>query len=363
MSALGLALIATATTAAAPVIEVYTFGPGDDIFSHFGHSAICVTEIGRPSVCYNFGTADFSTPVPLTIDFIRGRAMFWVAAVARGPMVASYRRADRTVWRQQVPLGADEARLLADRLAQAVSSSERYYRYHHYLDNCTTRIRDLIDAVTRGKLASSSREDPSGPSLRELTRRGFSGAVPLQVVTELILGRAVDHPVSGWERMFLPIGLMDALHRHFGATPIVEYERRAPVAAGVTWGGRALIAGAGAVLALLGYALRRRVRLGRVLIGIALGLVALFPWTLAIASEFSELRENEVLLVLLPTDLLLGVLSAGAAARYLRLRLGVLVLVAGAGAVGLLAQPLLAPLALAAAPLMVLARLQPAPRL
>ena len=50
-----------------PLIDVYTMGPGDELFSRFGHAAICVIDTQSPlGRCYNYGTADFSTPGPLT---------------------------------------------------------------------------------------------------------------------------------------------------------------------------------------------------------------------------------------------------------------------------------------------------------
>ena len=73
--AIALALSSINTAASVPTIDVYTMGIGDDVFAHFGHAAICVgSEDSDRGRCYNYGTADFSTPVPLTWDFIRGNA-------------------------------------------------------------------------------------------------------------------------------------------------------------------------------------------------------------------------------------------------------------------------------------------------
>src|SRR5262249_22317515 len=67
-------LIGAATARAAPTVELYTMGPGDDLFSAFGHAAVCVLDERSPAGrCYNYGTADFRTPLPLTWAFVRGR--------------------------------------------------------------------------------------------------------------------------------------------------------------------------------------------------------------------------------------------------------------------------------------------------
>lgn len=325
-----LALVATAT----PAIDVYTFGPGDDIFSHFGHSAICVQE-GADDRCYNFGTADFSTPLPLTRDFIRGRASFWVSVVARGPMLAYYRESDRTTWRQRLELTPAEARALADDLRQSARGESRYYLYHHYLDNCTTRVRDAVDRATGARLrAASGASTTAKPTFREYTRRGFAEQPALLLLTQLILGRGADRPTTAWEAMFLPSELMAGL-----ATPaIVEYRRTGPLPADrappVEW----LFALLGGLIGLPLLLTPRRA--ARVVAGLVLGTLALLPWTLALASSFAELRYNEVLLVLWPTDLLLGAIPQRTVVTYARLRLLALTLVAVAQLAGLSIQPL-----------------------
>ena len=88
----------TPTPAPMPVIDLYTMGQGDEIFSAFGHAAICVTDGEAPrGRCYNYGTADFTTPVPLTWNFIRGRALFWVSVTDTFHMLRYYEHVGRTV--------------------------------------------------------------------------------------------------------------------------------------------------------------------------------------------------------------------------------------------------------------------------
>src|SRR5262245_3259388 len=227
-------------------------GVGDDIFEHFGHAAICVSDPesdrGR---CYNYGTADFSTPVPLTWNFIRGRAMFWVSVADRERMMSWYRRADRSVWRQTLPLNEEQAISLAAALEKSTGESEKYYRYHHFLDNCTTRIRDHIDTVLEHTLSKRTGEPIDGPSYREYARQGFAGNAPLLVAAELILGRRSDLPTSPWEGMFLPEVFRRELEDKLGAKPVLVYERTKHDPPGAQWLGRGLLVSIGAFLALL----------------------------------------------------------------------------------------------------------------
>lgn len=335
-------------------------GPGQDPFTRFGHAAMCVREPDEAGGrCYNYGTADFSTPVPLTWDFVRGRALFWVSIQGERRMIASYAAEDRDVWRQDLPL--DEAR--AARLAAALEASRqedvKYYRYHHFLDNCTTRLRDHIDQVTDGALSRGA-ERRTRPSYREAARAGFAGDLPLLLAAELALGRAADGPTSDWQAMFLPEVLRDEVQARLGAEPVaVATQAVAPTQRSAALG-RLALAGAGAVMGAA--LLASRGRLARATVGLALGLPALILWVLAALTALPELRWNEALLCLWPTDLLLGALPAAAARRYATARLAFLALVALASGAGLLVQPLAAVIAWVGLPMGGLVFPRPPPR-
>lgn len=352
-----LLLLPALARGAAPSIHLYTMGAGEHPFTRFGHAAMCVRgaeeDWGR---CYNYGTTDFSTPVPLSWDFVRGRALFWVSTQGEEAMVASYERQDRTVYRQELPLVPDEARALAEALLRSTEEDQRYYRYHHFLDNCTTRLRDLIDRHTSGAL---SREPgrPVDPSYREQARRGFAGDLPLLLASELVLGRGSDRPISRWEAMFLPDVLREEVAARLGARAEVAYARAAPLGGGSEALARGAMLGLGLGLAGLVAALPRA---GRAVAGLGLGGLAALLWGLAVATALPELRWNEVLLVLWPTDLLLPFLGARRLRGYAAARALALLVLSALSATGALSQPLVAPAAMVALPMLALARARPA---
>jgi hypothetical protein len=336
----------------APGIELYTMGPGDELFSAFGHAAICVRDARSPAGrCYNYGTADFRTPVPLTWDFIRGRARFWVSVLDLPTLLYLYRREDRSVWRQTLTLPPDEARALAVALEASTDEKVKYYRYHHFNDNCTTRIRDLVDLATGGAL----RKPPltEGRSFRAWAREGFRGNWPLLAVTELVLGRSADRASDSWTAMFLPSELRAEVARRFGAQPVQVVARHRPLPGGSAWLGQLAFTLAGLALALL-VAIGARLggrwrRVFLVLPAFLLGLTGTVLWALAILSSFPELTWNEALLAFWPSDFALLALSPPLLRRYARVRLGAIALVVIAHLV-VFTQPL-APLLFAVLPL------------
>jgi hypothetical protein len=337
-----------------PTIEIYTMGPGADLFSAFGHAAICVRDRASPGGrCYNYGTADFRTPVPLGWDFIRGRARFWVSVIELPWLMGLYARDDRSVFRQVLTLPPAQAERLSAALAASTDERVKYYRYHHFEDNCTTRIRDLVDRATDGALE----RDPvdRGHTFRAWAREGFRGNGPLLVVVELILGRSADRPTDTWSAMFLPSELRATIAERLHAKPEEILHRRAPVQAGSRWLGVALLALGGTLLALVVIAGARLGgawwRAALALTGLALGLIGTILFTLAALSSFPELIWNESLLAFWPTDLLLPLLPRRWLTRYLTLRLAVLALVVIGHVFGLTQPP--GPLLLVLPPLLV----------
>lgn len=325
-------------------VDLYTMGPGRDVFSRYGHASLCVRDAESPDGrCYNYGTTDFSTPVPLTWSVLRGRARFWVSLSSRERMVAWYgpQGEDRTLWRQPIALSPDALARLEERLRNDMLPGSREYVYHHFLDNCTTRLRDHLDAVTDGALRRGTAY-PHGETWRSLVLDGLSSSTPLLVAGELLLGRPLDRQPTRWEAMFLPAVLRAEVARALGSTPVVEHARTDAVPVGDRTRGRKAIVVAALALALASWPSRTR-RTVLALGGLFAGLAGALVWTLALASSLPELSQNDLRAVLLPTDLFVGLLRGDTLVRYARARLVMALLASLAQAVGLTPQPLVGP--------------------
>ncbi len=205
--ALTAAALASAVTLAAPTlraqrwpeVSLVTMGPGDDVFSRFGHAALCVRDAAEPAGrCYNYGTADFDAPVAFTWSVLRGRGRFWVSVTPEPEMLDLYGPgSDRDVWSQELPLPYAARVALASRLAWDALPAHRDFIYHHYRDNCATRLRDHLDAVTAGALRRRGAR-PFGHAWRTPTRAGFASDALFVLGSDLALGRVLDRPMSTW---------------------------------------------------------------------------------------------------------------------------------------------------------------------
>src|SRR5207248_485094 len=144
-----------------------------------------------------------------------------------GEMRSIYEYADRTIWAQPLPLSADEKRKVIDQLEHDILEPNKYYAYDHFWDNCTTRVRNVIDAATGGKL-SAMRESTDDRTFRDLVRPGFLGMrIPL-LITDIAMGRVTDRVPTYYERMFLPQYLREAVTKLWGVQPTVVYDRKGP---------------------------------------------------------------------------------------------------------------------------------------
>jgi hypothetical protein len=345
-----------------PAVELYTMGVGEALFERFGHAALCLRWPSEPwrDRCFNYGTADFQTPGPLTWAFLRGRADFWVSTATPGEMLSYYAVVDRTVWVQELPLTRAETDAVVARLDSDTGPATLHFTYHHFRDNCTTRLRDLIDEATGGRLrAGASARAEGGRTFRSEVRRGFAEETWLLVVSDLVLGPAIDEEPTRWQMMFLPAAFRDEVRERFGVEPVVVYERRGRrIAQDPGWGGRGWLLLLAAILAApvaLAWRAGRRHRAALAPAALVLGLAGVVVWALVIVSVLPELRWNEAVLVLVPLDLALLFLPERWRRAYARARAAGLAVASALLAVGVLRQPLWAPLVVAALPLIVAA--------
>lgn len=335
--------------AEAPVIELYTMGPGEVVFEKFGHAALCVRYPSRRprARCYNYGTTDFDSVVPLFWGFLRGRSLFWVSSSSPRAMFEHYAESDRSLWLQTLDLTPEAARAVARKLAYDALPENREYAYHHYRDNCSTRVRDILDDATGGAL-SAPREGAAGyPSYRELSRLGFHEWTGMLLLSDVLLGRAADAQPSAYEAMFLPDILRIEVEARLGTKAVlVEASEEQPDAFlfdaephGARWAFLVVALILAAPVALARWRGRRE-RLALAAAFTPIALVGLVLWFIAVVSPLPELRWNEALLVLMPTDAALPFLASARRRRYALGRIALLAAVSLLLAVGLFRQPL-----------------------
>ena len=341
-----------------PQVILLTFGTGARIFEKFGHAAICLRHAGPAEpVCFNYGVTNFDAGSILVWNFLRGQQRFWVEPESWSAMLRFYEHEDRDIWMQPLPLAPEQARAIEARLYHDVQEEHRYYFYDHFYDNCTTRLRDMIDDATGHALRAGS-EVAFPLTFRQIGRRGLATLPMLFGLADFVLGRQVDDTPSVWDAMFHPDVLRAQVETKLGVAPQRVYTRHGPPFPTVGGTFRLELVLLALVFALpLAVALwrRRLVRLALAWAAVWLGLWGVVIWTLVTISSIPGVRWNEAVLVFVPFDLALPVLGATRRQIYARVRVAMLLAVSLLVAIGVFHQPLWIPILSAFMPLAVVA--------
>jgi len=252
-------------------ISVLTFGPGDAVFERFGHNAIRIRDrFTGADLAYNWGMFSFEEPHFLA-RFLSGDTRYWVEAFPTQWLVDVYAAQDRETIEQVLRLTPAQAEALATAVEQNARPEHRYYRYDYFRDNCSTRVRDALDAALGGAIARRFADVTRPWTYRTESIRLAEPDRFAQAGIDLALGPLADVPLTAWQAMFIPMRLRDDLREvRFADGPLVAQERvlytarrapEAPEAHGLRLGPMGpLVAIWCLLLVPLGTASRRRTR-------------------------------------------------------------------------------------------------------
>jgi hypothetical protein len=295
-------------------VSVITCGPGDQIYSVFGHTALRIADpVHHLDRVYNYGTFDFNTP-NFYLKFARGDLAYLLSVTSFDAFVQAYQLENRSLSEQVLRMNNAEMQALYNRVEENLLPDKMYYRYQFFADNCTTRIYHLLTQSLGGSLTTDTSYIRQPASYRQLFTPYLQNFPWVRVGMNIGLGAETDRKVSFEERLFLPKTLETALDHSFNhAEPLVSRVNPlfTPVA-GVTAKPTAvvspllllgIVAAIAAVLSLLQY--RNGVSvpvLDSLVFGITglVGLVLLLLWTFSL---HTPTHWNQNLLWLMPLNL------------------------------------------------------------
>ena len=183
-------------------IKLVTIGPGSELVNWWGHNAVIVEDtVTEESYFYNYGLYSFDEN--FIYNFVKGRLIFEVGAFRTDSAIKYYTGENRTIRIQTLNLSPQKRLDIARKLEDNIKPENRQYLYHHYLDNCATRIRDLIDRELDGQLRAYT-SVPSTMTLRQLTRRFTHDNYIWTWLLMFPMNDSIDKPIQRWDDMFLP---------------------------------------------------------------------------------------------------------------------------------------------------------------
>ena len=213
--ALGLFLLAPPATGQRPPatdLKVYlvTIGQGAAYWEKYGHNMLWFhDQAAGVDEAYNWGMFDFAAPDFLQRQLV-GDPQYSVQAFPGQLLLDHYRKADRGITLQELNFTPAQAQRALERSRWNARDENKFYRYDYYGDNCSTRVRDMIDYALGGSLRAAS-QDTVDQTYRGETSRLLDDLTITQFGTNVALGRPADRRLTRWEGMFIPMRLRDAL--------------------------------------------------------------------------------------------------------------------------------------------------------
>ncbi len=182
-------------------ISLVTVSKDDPVYSWFGHSGLLLEFPGRRAVLYDWGR--FSFDDGFYGNFIMGRLWYECGSSDALSEFAYLERCGRTVSKVKLNFPAKTKQDIARYLLQNDSEQYKTYLYHHYRDNCATRIRDIINKATGGEFEKWAKSQ-KGRSFREQTSRMLANNILWQWLLDFLQGPQIDGSATRWDEMFLP---------------------------------------------------------------------------------------------------------------------------------------------------------------
>jgi len=194
-------------------ITVITCGPGEELYSTFGHSAFRVHDVNNKlDRVYNYGTFNFNTP-NFYLKFTQGKLLYELRAYNFGNFLQSYFREKRWVKGQVLELTPQEKQEIFDFLENNAKPENRAYHYDFFYDNCSTRIYNVLEKNLGDKLIFDNHFEEEGLTHRQLIQR-YLGDLPWSDFgIDLALGSVIDRKANSKEYMFLPDYVLKALDK------------------------------------------------------------------------------------------------------------------------------------------------------
>lgn len=188
------------------IISIITCGPGSEFYTTFGHSAIRICDtVQKFDAVYNYGTFDFNTP-NFYWKFAKGKLNYCLSKTHYTNFLASYMYEGRYVIEQYLNLTQTEKNKIYTALENNYKPENRNYLYDFFIDNCATRIRDIINNNIIDCDLFVAHTPENSKSYRELLYDCTEERLLWwRLGIDLLLGARCDKKCNNIEQMFSPI--------------------------------------------------------------------------------------------------------------------------------------------------------------
>jgi len=185
-------------------LKIAVMGAGDELYFWWGHIALIIEDSDtNQSNFYDYGIFSFENE-NFYYNFAMGRLLYSCGVSPSWWNIEKYIETNRDVIIYTLDL-PPEKRLEVKRFAEVnVLPENRDYFYHHFRDNCSTRIRDIVDLMTDGQFFEQYGKTPGRYTLRQHVRRHTYFSPTVDWILNFWMGQGIDTGITIWDEMFLP---------------------------------------------------------------------------------------------------------------------------------------------------------------
>jgi Domain of unknown function (DUF4105) len=212
-------------------VSLLTCNPGNEVYSTFGHSAFYIKDtVHKIDRVYNYGT--FSYDDDFLYKFLKGDLDYFLSVSNLEEFMWEYEMENRGVTKQVLNLSWAQKQKLYELLQENYLPQNRVYHYDFLFDNCSTRLRDILEKATHDGIHYdfsfiTISNKTNNQSYRNMIDDYAAHLKWLTFGMDLMIGVPSDHKAKPREHLFLPDNLMNAyffatIQQKNGAVPLVK---------------------------------------------------------------------------------------------------------------------------------------------
>ena len=198
-------------------ISLLTCGPGTEVWSLYGHTAIRYQNHDKKTdVAVNYGAFSFEQDyfVP---RFVFGLTDYCMDVMPMRVFMREYEHEGRWVVQQDLNLTREEKAAITLALEQNSLPENRDYRYNFFYDNCTTRAKDMI--IYHLNISDYKSDNQwNNESYRTMIHQWNEHHRWSRFGNDLLLGIKSDFKTDKEASFFLP----DSLRKHFNSIVLIN---------------------------------------------------------------------------------------------------------------------------------------------
>jgi hypothetical protein len=205
-------------------LKIAVIGPGDELYFWWGHIGIVIEDrVTGQSRFYDWGVFSFDNE-NFFVNFAFGRLLYSCTVSRAEQNYNTYIRTNRDITLYTLDLPADKKEAVLRFAEINMLPENRDYAYHHFRDNCATRIRDILDMALDGRFKAEYGQASGRYTFRQHVRCHTWFNPFIDWILNFWMGQDIDKPITVWDEMFLPseIALRISDFSHPGGKPLVS---------------------------------------------------------------------------------------------------------------------------------------------